>query len=155
MTAVYQPSLLEAQVMPPHNGTSTSVAAAAAAIKKVKGQKLAILRELVRRHDWEKPGLTQDEACVFFGKDTGTINPRFNELDDAGCVTTLLYCRKTRATKDARVYVITSKGREVLEASSAGQNNDPAIRLPRANGNPSPDEEAGAVAREVGVVSRD
>jgi hypothetical protein len=117
MTAVYQPSLYEAQVMPPHNSTETSVAAAAAAIKKVKGQKLAILRELVRRHDWPKPGLTQDEACVFFGKDTGTINPRFNELHDDKSIDTLLFTRKTRSNKDARVYVITSKGREVLEAS--------------------------------------
>lgn len=113
-------SMAEKQTAPAHNSTPTSALAAMKAIKKVKGQKLAILQELARRDSWEKRGLIQDEACAFFGKETGTINPRFNELHDDKYIDTLLFTRQTRAKKDARVYVITSKGREVLEASLVG-----------------------------------
>jgi hypothetical protein len=60
MTAVYQPSLYEAQVMPAHNGTPTSAAAAAQALPSVTPQTLQVLALLAKRGAY---GATQDEAA--------------------------------------------------------------------------------------------
>jgi len=119
---VYQPSLLEAQIMPAHNGTVTSVAAAAQAIPNVGPQKRRILAYLNEQGDY---GSTQNQASRALNIPENTVHPRFNEMADDHWIEPTTGVRNTQYGKAARVYVITSKGREVLEASEGNGDGHP------------------------------
>jgi DNA-binding MarR family transcriptional regulator len=122
MTAVYQPSLYEAQVMPAHNGTPTSAAAAAQALPSVTPQTLQVLALLAKRGAY---GATQDEAAVELGIERSSLCARFNAAADSKqhWIEPTINTRRTRFGRAAVVYVITAAGRERLATGS-----DPACR---------------------------
>ena len=120
MTAVYQPSLYEAAVMPAHNGTATSAAAAAQAIPNVTPQKRIILEYLA---GCGARGSTQDACVVATGLLINTCNPRFNAMADDHWIEPINETRLTRWKRRAVVYVITPRGLAAL------RDADPAGRL--------------------------
>ena len=125
MTAVYQPSLLEHAIMPAHNSTPTSVAAAAAAIKKVSAQKRRILAYLANEANADPKYRIQERIALALMIPLSTVNPRVNEMADDHWVEPTTETRPTTFKKAARVYQITSKGREVLEASEGNGDGHP------------------------------
>ncbi len=119
----YQPSLLEAQIMPAHNSTPTSVAAAAQAIELVSPQQRIVLEYLAKCGE---RGATQDETLVATGMNPNSIHPRFNELADhrSHLIEPINETRMTRWKRRAVVYVITDAGRAKL--ADAGAEGYPA-----------------------------
>jgi DNA-binding MarR family transcriptional regulator len=114
MTAVYQPSLLEAQLMPAHNGTDTSIAAAVAAIPRVTPQKLRILAYL----ETQPEGAIQEWIADALNMPVSTVNPRINEMADDHWVEPL-GTAKTKYGNRARVWSISDRGRAVLRTGPA------------------------------------
>ena len=121
-----QPSLLDAQLAPAHNGTPTSVAAAVAATPKVSPQKRAILDLFEERWgnelwaerlnhfgDW-----TQDEASIELGLPRSTICARFNELERDGLIKKTEETRRTRYGRSAAVYVLAGAQDGLASATS-------------------------------------
>jgi hypothetical protein len=116
MTAVYQPSLLEAQILPPRNQTPTSIAAAAQAIPHEGTQKMRILQLLADRGE---RGATMDEAEVQTGILKSACCGRFNRMADDGWITPINETRLTRWKRQAVVYVILPRGLAVLRGEGS------------------------------------
>jgi DNA-binding MarR family transcriptional regulator len=117
VTAVYQPSLLDAQRMPASNDTPESIAAAVAAIPRVTPQKLRILAFLETQPD----GAIQEKIADSLGMPQSTVNPRINEMADDHWVEPA-GVGKTKYGNSARAWVIGDRGREALKADPASQN---------------------------------
>lgn len=112
-----QLTLYDAQVIgAPHNGTSTSIAAAVAAGPKVSPQKRRILDVMGNAFDGKgfvhMGGWSQDELSFWLELPRSTICARFNELEREGLIKKTDATRPTRYGRQAAVYVLASSASE-------------------------------------------
>lgn len=119
-TAKAQLDLFDA---PPHNGTTTSRAAAESVAKSGRAaeDRRRILRLLSM--DQAKPfwdaGYTREELEIELDIESGSVCPRVNELVKAGFVEER-GTRKTTKGKSAKIVHITEAGREALRQKGEG-----------------------------------
>jgi len=97
----------------PYQAHSQTSREAAQTLSNAEKSREKVLR-VIRDSQWS--GLTNDEVSEVFLKTGSYFSPRLIELERAGKIVKLIDTRKTRANKNANIYVATEyrSGREII-----------------------------------------
>ena len=108
----------------PHNGVSTSAAAATATTKVLNALQYRVLLAIAA----SLTGLTNDEYDERTDSRHQASSPRFKELRDAGLIERIGK-RKTRGGSEAFVHAITAAGRTALASRAPAVSFDPRVSI--------------------------